>query len=224
MICLRRASLALLLLALVLPAQATWISPFISEIHYDNVGLDKNEFVAVTGPGELDLTDWQIVLYNGATNQPYGYIALSGRLGDPGGFWAERYWPFTGIQNGPDAVALVSPSGLIDFVAYEGVVSASGGGASGSVARLLPVSEGPSAAATSSLQRAGTADSWIWLPGPATPGLLNSGLTGFADAAVPAMNAWQLWLAGFFAWLLSSGSGRLRSTGLRLQLLRRCLE
>lgn len=224
MICLRRASLALLLLALVLPAQASWISPFISEIHYDNVGADKNEFVAVTGPGGLDLTGWQIVLYNGATSQPYGYVALSGRLGDPGGFWTERYWPFVGIQNGPDAVALVSPDGLIDFVAYEGVVSASGGEASGAIARLLPVSEGAGAPATSSLQRAGTADSWIWLPGSATPGLLNRGLTGFADTAVPAMNAWQLWLAGFLAWLLSSGSGRLRPNGLRLQPLRSRLE
>jgi len=224
MICLGRASLALLLLALVLPAQATWISPFISEIHYDNVGADENEFVALTGPGELDLSGWQIVLYNGATSKPYGYVALSGRLGHPGGLWAERYWPFVGIQNGPDAVALVSPDGLIDFVAYESAVLALEGEASGAVARLLPVSEGGSAAGTSSLQRVGTADSWSWLQGPATPGLLNRGLTGFAEAAVPAMNAWQLWLAGIFAWLLLPGSSRFRPTGSRLQMLRSRLE
>jgi hypothetical protein len=146
-------------------------------------------------------------------------MALSGRLGDPGGLWAERFWPFVGIQNGPDAVALVSQDGLIDFVAYEGAVLATEGEASGAVARLLPVSEGATAAATSSLQRVGTADSWRWLPGPATPGLLNRGLTGFPDAAVPAMNALQLWLAGFFAWLFLPGSSRFRPIGARLQRL-----
>ena len=212
----RCASLALLLFACALPARATWVSPFISEIHYDNAGADVNELVAVTGPAGLDLSGWWIVLYNGSNGQPYSSVALSGQLGMGGEPWSEGYWSVAGIQNGPDAVALVSATDqLVDFVAYESAVSATTGAATGAVARLLPVSEGTGSAPTSSLQRTGGVEDWTWISGPATPGLLNPGLAGFDVGVVPAMNAWQLWLAGFSAWLLMSVRRKWRAAAKR---------
>lgn len=211
MICLIRASLTLLLLALVLPARATWVSPFISEIHYDNIGADVNELVGVTAPAGLNLSGWRLVLYNGANGQPYRSVALSGRFGGGSGTWSESYWPVVGIQNGPDAVALLSPADrLIDFVAYEAVVVASGGEAAGAVASLLPVSEGTGTATTSSLQREGIAESWIWSLSPSTPGLVNPGLVGFDAVELPTEGAWQLWLSGLCAWLVLWSTRRLR--------------
>ena len=207
----RCASLALLFFACALPARASWVSPFISEIHYDNAGADVNELVAVTGSAGLDLSGWWIVLYNGKNGQPYSSVALSGQLGTSGEPWSEAYWSVTGIQNGPDAVALVSATDqLVDFVAYESAVSATTGPAAGAVASLLPVSESADSAPTSSLQRTGDVEDWAWTLGPATPGLLNPGLAGFDVGVVPTMNAWQLWLAGFSAWLLLSFRRRRR--------------
>ena len=47
----------------VAPPDAT---VFISEIHYDNAGVDAGEAIEVFGPAGTDLTGWSIVLYNGA--------------------------------------------------------------------------------------------------------------------------------------------------------------
>ena len=210
MMCFRRASLTLLLFALALPVRATWISPFISEIHYDNVNGDVNEMIAVTGPSGLDLSGWQLVLYNGANGRPYDSIALSGRLAQTAEMWAEAFWPVANIQNGPDAVALLGPSEqVVDFIAYEAAVTATTGPALGVESLLLPVSEGAATAMTSSLQREGSADEWLWRAGPATPGVLNPGLRGLDAAQVPIPGTLQLWsalLAGLI-WIGVRGAG-----------------
>lgn len=205
MFCVRYAPLALILFAFVLPARASWISPFISEFHYDNPGVDVDEFVAVTGPAGLDLSGWQIILYNGANGDPYRSVSLSGVLGGRVDAWAEAYWRIAGMQNGPDALALVAPADrLIDFVAYEGDVLAASGVAAGLGAKTLPVAEGGATDVGSSLQRVGGVDSWAWVVAPATPGELNRGLGGFDAAGVPAVSAWILWLSGIGGWLLLS--------------------
>ena len=203
MFCVRSAPLALILFAFVLPARATWISPFISEFHYDNPGVDVDEFVAVTGTVGLDLSGWQIVLYNGANGESYKSVPLSGILGGNADAWAEAYWSIAGIQNGPDALALLAPGDrLIDFVGYEGEVLAEAGVAAGFAARTLPVAEGSDTAVGSSLQRTGGLDSWAWVSAPATPGVLNQGLVGVDATSVPAPHAWVLWMAGSCGWLL----------------------
>ena len=205
-----RASLTLLLFALALPVRATWISPFISEIHYDNVGGDVNEMIAVTGPSGLDLSGWQLVLYNGANGSPYDSITLSGRLAHTVEMWAEAFWLVSGIQNGPDAVALLGPSEqVVDFIAYEAAVTASTGPALGVESRLLPVAEGGTTETTSSLQREGSADEWLWGAGPATPGVLNPGLRGLDAGRVPVPGTLQLWsalLVGMI-WFGAGGAG-----------------
>ncbi len=46
-------------------AAAEEFTPFISEIHYDNVGADQGEAVEIEAPAGFDLTGWKIVRYNG---------------------------------------------------------------------------------------------------------------------------------------------------------------
>ena len=203
MTCVRYAPWALLLFALTGPLKASWISPVISEFHYDNRGADVDEFVAVMGPGGLDLSGWELVLYNGSNGRPYGMVALSGVLGDFGGGLGEAYWLISGLQNDHEAIALVSPTAdIVDFVAYEAGVSAVTGVASGASARVLPVAEGNSTETGTSLQRIGLPGDWIWISAPATPGIVNPGIEGLSgSAAVPAVNVGLLWLSACVAWL-----------------------
>lgn len=204
------APLALVLCLSGLPAQASWISPFISEIHYDNRGVDVDEFVAVTMPHGVDPEGWQLVLYNGANGQPYKRTLLSGMPGGGGSGWTEYFWSVANIQNGPDAVALVSPSdAVIDLIAYEVGASAFSHIASETVGRRLPVEENGATLIGRSLQRTGGADAWEWIAAEATPGVLNPGLTGLAAGRVPVFPVALLWLVGLAGWLLArSGRGR----------------
>jgi len=203
MTCVRYAPWALLLFALTGPLKASWISPVISEFHYDNRGADVDEFVAVMGSAGLDLSGWVVVLYNGSNGQPYDAVTLSGVLGDFGDGLGEAYWPVRGIQNDHEAIALVSPTAVVvDFVAYEAAVSAVAGVASGASARVVPVTEDGNTEPGMSLQRIGLPGEWIWISAPATPGTLNPGLEGLSgSAAVPAANVGLLWVSALFAWL-----------------------
>ena len=187
----------------VTPLHAAVVEPFISEVHYDNAGADVGEFVAVTGPRGLDLSGWEIALYNGSTGSVYGVVPLSGQLHGGAGSWIEAYWPATGLQNGPDALALVTGLGaVVDFIAYEQAVTAVDGVAAGSTARLLPVSEGGSTASGESLQRIGSLGEWAWIAGMASPGVLNRGLQlPGVDVALPQPAVIGLWSIGMTAWL-----------------------
>lgn len=194
---LRNALLALVCLFTAQASLASLISPFISEIHYDNVGADVGELVAVTGPAGFDLSGWKIVLYNGSDGQPYRSVDLHGDLSGVAGSLVEAYWAMSGIQNGPDAIALVSTVGNVaDFVSYEAVVSASGGAAAGLTARPLPLGEDSGTPVGQSLQRVDGLDVWSWLVAPATPGTVNSGLQVTAGAAVPVSASLGLLIAG----------------------------
>ncbi|WP_433530416.1 ExeM/NucH family extracellular endonuclease [Micromonospora sp. CA-263727] len=106
-------------------------APFISEIHYDNVGADTGEAIEIEAPVGYDLTGWQIVLYNGANGAAYNTRTLSGSVPDAGVVVAS--YPTDGIQNGsPDGVALVAPGGTVqEFLTYEGTFTAVGGPANG---------------------------------------------------------------------------------------------
>lgn len=202
------APLALCLLVFALPAGASWISPFISELHYDNAGTDSGESVAVTGPSGLDLGGWQVVLYNGADGEFYRVSTLSGVLADTPQGWAEVALAVPGIQNGPDAVALISPlDEVIDFVAYEASVTATDGAAAGLTATLLPVSEDSASPVGSSLQRFGTAADWAWRAATASPGAVNEGLVFATAAGVPVIDSLWLLFAGLGAWGLRRFNG-----------------
>lgn len=202
----RFAFLALFFCGCAVPVHASWVGPFISELHYDNAGGDIDEFVAITGPSGWDLSGWQIALYNGADGRQYRSLPLTGVLDDTVDGLGEAAWSIVGIQNGPDAVALVSPLDLVvDFIAYEAAVTATDGAAQGAIARLLPVEEGAGTPIGWSLQRTGSSAVDAWVAALATPGIVNPGLIGPGTRdpgtrAIPSAAVAALWLAGLAGW------------------------
>jgi predicted extracellular nuclease len=129
-------------------------SVFVSEIHYDNAGADTDEFIEVAGTAGADLTGWSLVLYNGNGGASYNTISLDGTLSGTSG---QGYFSVdaTGIQNGsPDGIALVAPDGsVIEFLSYEGTMTATNGPPAGLTSTDIGVSENGSDEAGLSLQR-----------------------------------------------------------------------
>lgn len=138
-------------------------SPFISEIHYDNPGTDANERVEVQADPGTDLTGWTLVGVNGNGGATYSPKALSGVVGESGVVVVD----FPGLQNGaPDGLALLDASGaLVEFLSYEGVVSASLGGATVTSTDIGVQEDGATGTADGSLQRG---DDGTWRVSPST--------------------------------------------------------
>lgn len=138
-----------------------------SEIHYDNFGTDVGEAIEVEGPAGTDLTGWSIVLYNGNGGTAYNTSALSGTIPNlcSGRGVVVVTYPQDGIQNGsPDGFALVDNSGaVIEFLSYEGTMTATDGPAAGRLSVDIGVAESSSPVGQS-LQRN---PSGVWEP-PAT--------------------------------------------------------
>jgi DNA/RNA endonuclease G (NUC1)/uncharacterized protein YjdB len=107
----------------------------ISEIHYDNVGVDANEAIEISAPTATDLTGWSVALYNGNGGAVYNTQQLSGIVAASCGARGVVVlnYPLNGIQNGdPDGIALVDNSGvLVEFLSYEGTFGGVGGAADG---------------------------------------------------------------------------------------------
>jgi hypothetical protein len=145
---------------------------FISEFHYDNIGTDANERIEITAPVGTNLSDYSLVLYNGnnsAAAVVYNTRALSGTIVDQGGGkgTAVFTYPVDGIQNGPnDGFALVNTvtNTVIEFLSYEGVLTASAGPANGQTSTDVGVSEnGTTTTVDGSIQRL-TCTSWTANP------------------------------------------------------------
>jgi 5'-nucleotidase len=128
-------------------------SPFISEIHYDNVGTDTGEALEIEAPEGFSLTGWQLALYNGNGGGVYNTTTLSGTV--PAAGVVVQTYPADGLQNGsPDGVALVRPDGTVaEFLSYEGGMTASGGPANATAATDIGVSEATSTPVGYSLQK-----------------------------------------------------------------------
>ena len=165
------------------PTAGTTTAPWINEFHYDNKGGDRNEFVEIAGPAGTDVTGWAVVGYNGSGGGVYGSVALGGSIPDQSGGFGTVSVNFPGLQNGsPDGIALVDASGsVVDFIAYEGSLTATSGPAAGMTAADIGVSESGNERRARSLQLVGTGDratSFTWqAPAPSSPGLPNDGQT-----------------------------------------------
>ncbi|RNF82267.1 endonuclease [Montanilutibacter psychrotolerans] len=150
---------------------------FINEIHYDDATAsgDVGERIEVVATAGESLSGYRVYLYNGATpsaatsydNDP----VPTGSLLTCGGSVrvATLSYPSNGIQNGSnDAIALVNASGaVVQFLSYEGAVTASSGPAAGLTSSNLPVAESGSTAVNTSLQLGGTGSSpahFTWKP------------------------------------------------------------
>lgn len=160
-----RAALAL---ALLLPISAR-AEVFINEIHYDNGGPNNGEDVGeaievVATEGE-DLTGYSIVLYNGSTNATYDNDPLPAGTDVTCGTIvriATISYPLNGLQNGdPDGIALVGPGEvLVQFLSYEGPMTASNGPAMDMPSVDIGVTETNSSEIGTSLQLGGTSSGY----------------------------------------------------------------
>ena len=133
---------------------------WINEIHYDNSGSDVNEGVEVAGIAGLDLSAYSLYFYNGGpgVNRTYTNVALSGLIYDEQNGYGTAWTAFSGIENGvSDAVALVrSATNVIQFLSYEGTMTATSGPAKGMTSENIGVAEPGSTLAGLSLQLVGT--------------------------------------------------------------------
>jgi len=114
--------------------------PWINEFHYDNIGTDVNEFVEVAAPEDLDISTYQLILYNGFFGRMYEkdaiYPLTDFEVGDtvngitfyqlpmaPQNCSSLSSW--CGLESGKDGFALANfftpTSGrVVEFLSYEG--------------------------------------------------------------------------------------------------------
>ncbi|MCA8968592.1 MAG: endonuclease [Planctomycetes bacterium] len=154
--------------------------PWINEFHYDNAGGDVGEMVEIAGPSGLDLTGYRLVAYNGSGGGTYDSQFLVGTIPVSTGCIGARSFDFAGLQNGPsDGIALVDPTNrVLEFVSYEGVVTAIDGPAVGMTSRDVGVSESSATPIGHSIQLGGSgmlSSDFTWrVPTTATPNAVNA--------------------------------------------------
>lgn len=169
---------------------------FINEIHYDNAGGDVEEAVEIAGVSGTDLTGWSIALYNGSNGTVYNTVSLSGTIPDQqDGFGTViEVLPSNGLQNGaPDGLALVDNTDtVIQFLSYEGTITATSGPASGTTSVDIGVSESSSTVVGASLQLSGagtTAADFAWEATTTnTYGAVNTNQTFGNPVVMPLIN------------------------------------
>jgi hypothetical protein len=175
----------IMLLTGCLMPMSLWATPFINEIHYDNVGTDTGEAIEIAGPAGTDLAGWNLLLYNGNGGAVYTTTPLTGVIpNQQNGFGTLSFsYPTNGIQNGaPDGLALVDPgNSVIQFLSYEGTFTAVGGAADGLLSTDIGVDESSSTPVGDSLQLIGVGSSFwdfSWsFQAPNTFGTINTGQT-----------------------------------------------
>ncbi len=177
-------------------AQAASTPVFINEVHYDNTGMDINEFVEIAGPVGTNLTGWSIICYNGSTGLAYNTQNLSGTIPNAGGGFGFVKIAISGMQNGsPDGIALFDAATLVQFLSYEGAFTAADGPANGTNSIDIGVSEIFSNPIGNSLQLAGNGsvyEDFAWAnAGPETPAALNNGQSFVAGNTPPTTGRHQ---------------------------------
>jgi DNA/RNA endonuclease G (NUC1) len=150
-----------------------------TEIHYDNDGTDTGEAIEIEGPAGGNLTGWQVVLYNQTGGVVYDTKVLTATIPNScsGRGVVVVSYPTNGIQNGPaDGFALINSGGqVVEFLSYEGTLTATNGPALGLLSTDIGVSESGTGSATRSLQR-NAAGAWYG-PYTSTMGACNPAAT-----------------------------------------------
>jgi hypothetical protein len=159
---------------------------WINEIHYDNEGIDRNEFVEVVveDPDTWYLGDLVLYMYNGYDGVQYCLDCISEfSAGEQSGNYRIYVWEHRGIQNDTEGMVLVFRDTLIDIIAYEGSFTGNNTPADGLIFPDIGIAESGSGPDTCSIYLSGLPGS-DWTYGSATPGRINSGQV-FSDTATP---------------------------------------
>ncbi|MEP4195853.1 MAG: ExeM/NucH family extracellular endonuclease [Aliishimia sp.] len=146
----------------------------INEFHYDNASSDTGEFIEIRVAVGTDVSGLLLEFYNdaGEIYNSETFSTLNPTCEDAYEYYTVAL-PANGIQNGPaDGFALSNNGALIEFLSYEGTVTAiEGDAAIGVTSTDIGVAESSSTPAGFSLQRN---DDGSWREeGPETPGAEN---------------------------------------------------
>ncbi len=184
--------LAILLIAMLIGFFCYGQNAWLNEIHYDNFGTDVGEFleIVIENPGSYTLSGFTVSLYNGNNGAVYNSKTLNDfTVGNTSGNYTFYYYvyPENGIQNGPDdGLSLDYQGTVIQFLSYEGTLTATDGPAIGLTSTDIGVSEPGEIGESLQLSGTGTQYSdFFWLePAPETPGALNNNQSFGAATAV----------------------------------------
>ncbi len=192
--CTLAISVRYILLSLILltsiTSQASLI--FINEIHYDNSGADKNEFVEIAGTAGLNLLDWSLQFYNGSSGLIYKTFTIGDvTLVDSHNGFGFLAFEVSGIQNGAangigDGIAIVdSNDQVMQFLSYEGAFEAKDGAALGILSDNISISQNSTPKGKSmQLTTSGNHyDDFEWVIEDNTYGIKNVGQSFISDAA-----------------------------------------
>ncbi|MEO1641166.1 MAG: ExeM/NucH family extracellular endonuclease [Pseudomonadota bacterium] len=147
----------------------------INEFHYDNDGGDVGEFIEVRVNTGASVESAFIELYNGNGGGIYNTLALSDATKTTAGAFDYYMFnlPTNGLQNGsPDGLALINDGAVVEFLSYEGSLTATNGTAAGLTSTDIGVSEPGSTPVGFSLQR--NADGTWRAPEAETRGAANT--------------------------------------------------
>lgn len=104
----------------------------INEIHYDNDGADVGEFIEVRVATGTDVSATTLALYNGNGGGLYATLTLPASPASSDGVFDYYVVNAPGLQNGsPDGIALVNGGAVVEFLSYEGAMTAADGPAAG---------------------------------------------------------------------------------------------
>jgi len=141
---------------------------WINELHYDNSGVDLNEFVEVAGRAGTSVDGWMLVAYNGANGRAYARKPLRGTIPAQQNDRGTLSFLFPGLQNGNDGVALVTSTGVVlQFLSYGGAFVATNGACDGLTSEDIGVTESSSTPVGFSLRLSGAGSSYAqfaWQP------------------------------------------------------------
>ncbi|XP_078443793.1 uncharacterized protein LOC144713163 [Wolffia australiana] len=158
---------------------------WINEFHYDNKGKDENEFVEIVVDKSTVGSMLMLLLYNGSTGKTYKTLSLDDTkaftITDSGSRFL-IYTAYVVLQNGPsDGIALVSfmdtsQPKVLQFLSYEGTLTAADGLAQGVESVDVNVQESETSGSHDSLGFIETLEGelkWVQFKGTATPGKPN---------------------------------------------------
>ncbi|MCD6328799.1 MAG: T9SS type A sorting domain-containing protein [Candidatus Cloacimonetes bacterium] len=189
--------LAILVMVMFVASLCYGQNAWLNELHYDNFGTDVGEFleIVIENPGSYTLSDFTVSLYNGNGGAVYGSETLDNfTIGNTSGNYTFYTWYPSSIQNGaPDGLSLDYQGTVIQFLSYEGTLTATDGPANGLTSTDIGVSEPGEIGESLQLSGTGTQYSeFFWVePAPETPGALNNSQS-FGTASAVILKAYAI--------------------------------
>lgn len=152
---------------------------WINELHYDNVGVDVDEFVELAGRADETVDGWMLIGYDAATGRAYDWLRLEGSFKDQANGFGTKSFAFPDLRDGAGGVALVTAGGVVQqFLSYGGTVTATNGACKGLTSVDIGVSQSNATPVGETLQLSGTGRSYAqftWQPpAPETEGNPNT--------------------------------------------------